>query len=95
MKDKIVDDSFSIGQGFNRVRENSSGWTSGVVVTPHGMVDAYAQGDDKHFHMTRLDFVWKGRVYVRTYHNKRYSPRAISSKAKKFSEGICQNLETQ
>lgn len=79
---------YSIGKGRGRVSERKEGWTEGDVVTPHGIVSVYAQGDDKNVFITRLDFAWKGRMHIRSFQGKRYSPRGIVTKAKAFAKEI-------
>lgn len=88
-KVKVFDDSMAIGRGFGRVENrNGNAWTDGEVVTKHGIVSVYAQGDaESHYH-TRLDFAWKGRLYMRNFPNKRYSKRGLVTLAVKFAAEI-------
>lgn len=74
-------------RGFNRSKELKEGWTEGDVVTPFGIVSVYAQGDDIHSHITRLDFVFNGRLHLRTY-RKRYTVRGIKTKAYEFAKEV-------
>ena len=85
---EIDDSSFSIGNGFSRIEIRHEGWTDGEVVTPHGIVSIYAQGDKKYDCHTRLDFAHNGRFFVRFFSGKRYSKRGIVTKAKEFAREI-------
>lgn len=82
---EITNDHVSIGKGFGRIRHNQFGWLDGEVVTPHGIVSVYAQGDNENFSMTRLDFAHRGFLYMRTF-DKRYTSRGIVTKAKQFAK---------
>lgn len=45
---KITNDQVRVGKrSWNQLAEHG-GWTDGVVVTQHGCVSVYAQGDDDH-----------------------------------------------
>ena len=89
---KITEYDYAVGQGWNSVKDNPNGWTDGTVKTPHGMVDVYAQGDDKHRHVTQLIFQSRGRVYVRTF-EKRYTHRGIARKAKELAREITEQQD--
>jgi hypothetical protein len=77
---------YNVGRGHSCLTDNR-GWTEGVVFTPHGIVEVYAQGDDVHRHSTRLRFFKDGYVYCRLW-NKRYSHRGIATKAKQFAKEL-------
>lgn len=85
---EIFDDSMTVNRAFSRIEVRKEGWTDGEVLTPHGIVSVYAQGDDDHRPHTRLDFVHNGRLYMRNYPGKRYSPRGLVTKAREFAEEI-------
>jgi|GEM_PF-2930169 len=88
---KMYDDSISVGSVHSQVKLNPNGWTDGCVLTPHGIVYTYAQGDDTNVDHTRLDFVYAGRLYMRNFSGKRYSPRGIVTIAKRFAKEITEN----
>lgn len=85
---KITNSDWKISRSGHSHIENRNGWTEGSVFTQHGIVSVYAQGDKENCYVTRLDFVWNGRCYSRTYNGKRYSPRGIKTIARKFAEEI-------
>ena len=80
--------NLSIGRGWGNITTRKEGWTEGTVTTPHGLVSVYAQGDEENVYITMLDFAWKGRMHVRSFQGKRYSPRGIVTKAKVFAKEI-------
>lgn len=84
----IYDSSYSIGfRGHgHEIYVRKEGWTEGVVATNHGFVDVYAQGCDKHSHVTRLSIIISGTCFTRTFNGKRYKPRGIVTKAIEFAE---------
>jgi len=92
MKTKILTTTkaLPIGQGWSRI-ENRTGWTDGWVVTPHGIVCIYSQGDDNYYHFTRLDFAWNGIHHIKTFDGKRYPNRYIVTLAKRFAQKIAFN----
>lgn len=89
---KIQDSSFAVGRGWSRVRTHDTGdaetYNEGTVITPHGFVDVYAQGDDKYLRVSRLDFIWCGRFYTRRFEKTRLTPRGLARAAKKFAAEI-------
>ncbi len=86
---KVFDDTMAIGRSYGCTENrNDNAWTDGTVVTNHGIVSVYAQGGDESFHYTRLDFAWKGRLYMRNFKNKRYSRRGLVTIATKFAAEI-------
>lgn len=88
-KPAVFDDSIGVGKtGYNRTEERKEGWLDGEVATPWGFVVVYAQGDDKHTHVTRLDFIHNGRQYMRTYNGKRFTKRGVKTKAMQFAREI-------
>lgn len=89
-KTTVSDHSFLMGRDtFNWSEVRPEGWTTGCIVTPHGIVRVYAQGDDEHCHTTSLTIVHDGRLHSRDFHGKRYSSRGIVTVAKKFAKDIC------
>ena len=76
-------DSMSAKQSFSRWTMVTGEWSEGEVVLPEGIVSAYMQGDDDHFHHTRLDFVAGGRLHIWSW-KKRYSKRGVVTLAKKM-----------
>lgn len=90
---KIIDYNYGIGKGFGAIRVLKEGVTDGEVITSHGIVSVYAQGDTDNPRMTTLSFVYKGRMYKRNFEGKRYSPRGIVTKAKQFAKAITEFLE--
>lgn len=86
---KQFDDSMSLQKrGYGRVVVRREGWTDGEVLTPYGIVTVYAQGDAENSPHTRLDFVWDGRLYMRNFDGKRYTARALVTKAMEFATEI-------
>jgi hypothetical protein len=84
--------SLSVGSGFGRtelrqMQHRYADWLDGEVITYHGIVSIYAQGDDEFRPSTQLTFVWKGRMHVKSY-NKRYTQRGIVTLAKRFANEI-------
>lgn len=84
---KIINDSCSIGGGWSNIKRHGSDSISGIVITTQGIVEIYAQGNEEYIYASRLNFAWKGRMYLRTF-DKRYSPRGIVTKAKQFAKEI-------
>ncbi len=87
---KTYNHSWAIGKGYSRLTDRKAGYTEGVVVTPHGMVWAYAQGDEHWNHITRLDFSIDGRVHARTI-EKKLTHRGIATKARQFAAEMVEN----
>lgn len=94
---KIINTSSPITKyGYNLVNiRPRDGFTKGVVMTPWGIVDAYAQGDDKHRHNTSLIFIFDGRIHRRGFEGKRYTPRGIKTKAMQFAKEVVQDCQEQ
>jgi len=87
MKIEIQEYNYSVGRGYSSVCDRKDGWTDGEVLTPQGIVLAYAQGGEKQFHHTSLRMVVNGRVYHRSW-NKRYTKRGIARKAREFARDL-------
>jgi hypothetical protein len=79
--------SWGVKQEWRSRLDNRNGYTKGIVITPFGYVDVYAQGDENHFHHTELRFIHCQREYVRSY-KKRYSHRYIVTLSRKFIKDI-------
>ena len=91
--ERYYDDSFAVGKGWggSHIELNKEyNYLDGDVITPQGIVLVYAQGDKEAFHASRLDFVWRGRYYVRNF-EKRYTPRGLVTKAKQFAKEIVES----
>ena len=84
------DYSFAHKKPFGRLHEHEKGWTFGDIITPHGIVSVYAQGDSKNFQLTTLQFAINERLYFRRF-GKRYTPRGIVTKANEFAKGVIAN----
>jgi hypothetical protein len=91
----VFDDSMALQRPHSRISvgQPPRGWTDGAVFTCHGIVLVYAQGDDEYTHHTRLDFVWQGRLYMRDFNGKRYSPRGLVTLADRFAAEIVESQE--
>lgn len=74
-------------RGYNRTTDRD-GYTDGEVITPWGFVSVYAQGDERHHHCTRLDFVHDGFMHTKQFNDKRYTKRAIKTKAFEFAKEV-------
>jgi len=84
---EIQNDSMKLNRSFARITRRE-GWLEGTVATKHGIVEVYVQGDAEFRHSSRLDFVHRGRLYMRTFSGKRYSPRGLVTKANQFAAEI-------
>ena len=88
----MKDSSWSVGKGYSCLREETPhGFDiaiEGDVVTRHGNVWAtsFVSSGDKH-ELTRMDFVFSGRCYSRTF-DKFFTKRGLATKAKKFAEEV-------
>lgn len=85
---KMNEYTFSIGTGRSHITDHVHGWTDGTVYTVHGIVEVYAQGRDGKAEHTTLRFVHNGRCHVRNFHEKRYTARGMSRKAKQFAREV-------
>jgi hypothetical protein len=89
MSARIYDDSMSISRpDGRRVSVHKEGWTDGEVMTPHGFVTVYAQGDENNTYHSRLDFIWQGRLYMRNFQKRRLTPRGLVTAAARFADEI-------
>lgn len=70
----------------NRRTDKGEQWQSGTVLTPHGIVDIYAQEGT-----TRLDFCHAGKLHIRTY-RKQYTKRGIVTLAGRMARDISANV---
>lgn len=91
---KQRDESISLhNRSFGRIEVRKAGWTDGEVVTPHGIVSIYAQGDGDHDSYSRLDLALGGRLYIRNFFGKRYTPRGLITKATQFASEISETCQ--
>jgi hypothetical protein len=91
---KVSQSDFAVGtsgSGLIRTKRGEDGWTEGVVPTRYGFVSVYAQGDARFSPHTRLDFIWAGRWYQRSFHGKRYSHRGLVTIAVRFAQEIAED----
>jgi len=88
---KVIDDQVAVGnRPWNHLHERTEhgGWTEGTVVTQHGIVEVYAQGDEDHFHCSKLSIVKGGVRFDRQINGKRYTQRGLVTLAKKFANEV-------
>jgi len=85
VKKTYLSDCQSVGKGFTRWSPGPRGWDEGEFLSPQGIVSIYMQkGHPTH---TRLDFVYGGRLYIRTWKRK-YSRRTIPRLARAFVRDV-------
>lgn len=84
MKQTIFDDSYAVGAHCDWISDRD-GWTDSVVFCADGAVSVYAQGDEEHLHLTRLDLLVGDRVVSRSIRGKRYTKRGLITAAKRFA----------
>lgn len=87
---KIYNDNMKISKPFGRIE--NAGCPDGDVVTPYGIVGVYVYKDLAGHYHSKLDFAFKGRLYLRAFQNKRYSPRGLVTKANRFAEEITKEV---
>ena len=93
-KIRFYDSSWPTGRGYSIIERRQYTtlggecleWTDGEVITPDGIVTVLAQNNPD---LSRLDYVFEGRVYSRSY-RKRYSSRGLVTKAKQFAREIAE-----
>lgn len=73
------------------VFKDHGNWVDGKVLTKHGIVTVYAQGDSLVEKLTTLDFIWKGFRHTRLFRDKRYSERGLVTQARRFADEIVNN----
>ncbi len=81
----------SIHRSFSRIRHentNSGDYLLGEVVTPYGVVIAYSQGYDKNSSFSRLDYAFKGQLFIRNFTNKRFSRQYLVTLSNRFAKEI-------
>lgn len=82
---KYTEDSHDATGCANNIHSPSNcGYDIGTVRTFHGLVEVYAQGDERHRNLTRLTVCIRGRLYSRQWMD-RYSHRRIVTLAKRFA----------
>lgn len=96
MKNKNHRDDVSkvIGKGFTRWHAQQDGYIQGVKVTPHGIVDIYCQDADGYLAITRLDFVWKGVLYMRNW-EQCFSKKKVAQLCNEFAKEIANRRPRQ
>ena len=83
------DDSVSLGQrSMSLITDRPEGWTEGVVHTPAGTVQVYAQGSAQESYHTQLHFAWEGRLYTRNFPKRRFSQRGLVTAAHRFAMDV-------
>lgn len=83
-------EAFAVGRGWAHIEERGkegARYLDGYVVTPDGIVDVYAQGDDINEKYTRLRFASRGVMHSLT-HPKRYARQKIVTLAKAFAKTV-------
>jgi len=87
MKTKI-----STGQGMAPIKpwglittDKFYNYETGTVRTFFGIVEVYSQGKLNHSNHTRIDFIFNGRSFRRTF-NKRYSKKYLVTLANRFAK---------
>ncbi len=83
-------DSMSLKHSINWIR-HYNGYVSGSVVTPHGIVSVYSQGDEDSFYASQLHFAFNQRLYTRHF-DKRYTPMGLVTKARRFAKEIIDGM---
>lgn len=88
---RIFNDSFKLSNSCAVIHDAGTfpyKYKAGVVKTPDGIVEVYAQnGDGQKDKLTRLDFVWNGRLHMRTIYQT-FSKRGLSIVAGRFAREI-------
>jgi len=81
-----IDESYKL-QGFTRW-DNQEDYLTGARFTKHGIVEIYSQGHSgEHFELSRFDFVYKGRHYMRNF-NKAFGKKGLARKATEFADDV-------
>ena len=80
-------DSMKMGESHARWNYGQKDWDEGEVVTKYGIISVYMQGDDDHFHHTRLDMVVDGRLHIWSF-EKRYTRRGAVMKANQMGRSL-------
>lgn len=81
------DESKVYGKGFTRWGSEQNGYQTGTRITTHGIVDIYTQYGDGWDKYTRIDFVWKGRMYMRNF-DEPLSKKKIAQLSNEFAHEI-------
>lgn len=86
---KAHNDSMAVRRSYGRIELRNSGsgnWHDGIVGTKHGFVAVYGEvgGDNP---LTRFDFIWKGRLYMRTM-RREYTKRGLVRLATQMAEDV-------
>ncbi len=92
MKTKINTWDMKISNSFSHIREHKfkddESYLEGNVVTPHGIVEVYAQGNKNISFVTSLHAVHNGRYYAKTFDKKRYSRTYMVTLANRFMKEL-------
>lgn len=87
---KVTNDKISVGRGFGRISQAGEGdetYLIGAVFTPQAIVSVYSQGGPNFNHHTRLDFVHRGTMHMRSI-NRRFTKRGLVTIAKRFVRDV-------
>lgn len=84
---KVYDSSWKFGNAISWIRDLED-YTEGAIATHYGIVSIYTQGDERFKYHSRLDFVYRGRLYTRNFRGKRYSHRGLVTKAREFARQV-------
>ena len=90
---KTEDFSYSLdGRAANRIHLNKTQdgetYHEGAVLTEFGTLTVYAQGGERYDPHSRIDFAYKGRVYVRNFMKTRLTPRGLVMLGRRFAREI-------
>lgn len=86
------DDHWALGKAYGMFHMTGFDYDLGDVATKYGFVTAYAQGDDERWHLTELRFCYLGRIYTRTWRDRRYSQKYMVTLARRFADEIVQDV---
>lgn len=81
----MKDTNWSVGKGYSCIQTRLN-YLEGDVATKHGLVWCYSENSPR-FAYTRMDFVFSGRCYSRTF-DKFFTKRGLAAKAKRFAEEV-------
>jgi hypothetical protein len=83
-------ENYAVSRPMSRIgtrRSDEFVWLDGEVVTPRGIVTVYSQSDERRGGYSRYDFVYGGRLYVRTENVER-TVRGLAIMAARFAEEV-------
>jgi hypothetical protein len=91
-KSNYFDDTSKVsGHGFTRWNPFIDNYDSGLKITPHGIVDITCEKpgpEFKYSEYTRLDFVYKGRLYMRNFRGQSFNRKKLAQLANEFAREI-------